>query len=293
MTATVVLQRASRQNWLKHRREGLGGTDVGAVLGFNPWATQLDIWLSKTGRGDDTKESYPMRRGTYLEPFLLAEYARATGAIIERPPALLAHPAYPFIRASLDGLAHHRDRTVIVDSKAPTWRGRTDWWDESKLCPDYIAVQMLAYCAVTGLDEAVLVADVAGEFTTVTVMRDLAWEERALPLLAAWWDKHVVHDEPPPVDWERDTVPALNRTWVTEPGTSVEASDSVAGAVAAYAALYPRQKERERTLAALKVQIREGMSTAQTLTVGGVKVASLDSRGVLRVNHNAQKENGE
>ena len=42
MTATVVLKRASRANWLKHRRGGLGGTDVAAVLGFSQWGTPLE-----------------------------------------------------------------------------------------------------------------------------------------------------------------------------------------------------------------------------------------------------------
>jgi putative phage-type endonuclease len=283
VTATVILKRASRANWLRHRRDGLGGTDVSAVLGMSHFATQMDVWLSKTGRGDDVTESYPMRRGTYLEPFLLAEYGRQTGAIIEKPPALLAHPDYPFIRASLDGLAHHRDRTVILDSKAVGWRGREPWWDEEQLCPDGPAVQMLTYLAVTGLDEAVLVADVAGEFTTVTISRDLAWERAALPLLADWWTTHVVGDTPPPADWERDTIPALNRAWVVQPGESVEAAPMVAAAVNVWQQLSPAHKERGKTLDALRVQIREGMGTAQTLTIDGQKAAALDSRGVLRV----------
>jgi putative phage-type endonuclease len=293
MTAKVLLRRNTRSAWLRMRTRGLGGTDVAAVLGFDSWRTQLDVWLDKTGRADRRSiDSYPIRRGHHMERMLLDEYGRTTGAWIERAPdlpALLAHPEHPWLRASLDGLAHHPDRTVVVDAKTAGWRGREAWWDPERLCPDQYAVQMLTYLAVTGLEEAVLVADVAGEFTTVTVMRDLAWEARALPLLDAWWTRHVLGDEPPPIDYDRDSIPALNRTWVPEPGTSVEASPAVRGALGAYCGLHPKWKERERTLAALKVQIREGMGTAQTLTVDGVKAAALDSRGVLRVTY---KEEG-
>jgi putative phage-type endonuclease len=292
MTATVILQRNNRSSWRRLRSQGLGGTDVAAVLGFDKWRTPLDVWLDKTGRGTYTESSYPMRRGTFMERFLLDEYARETGAIMERPPALLAHPDYAMVRASLDGIAHHRDRSVVVDAKAPTWRGREAWWDEEKLCPDGYAVQMLTYLAVTGLPEAVLVADVAGEYTTVTIARDEAWEAVALPLLADWWQTFVVGDTPPPADWERDTIPALNRAWVVSPGTSVEAAPMVAAAVKVWQQLSPPHKERGKTLDALRVQIREGMGTAQTLTIGGVKAASLDSRGILRVT-TQKKEHGE
>jgi putative phage-type endonuclease len=290
MTATVVLKRGNRASWLRLRSQGLGGTDVAAVLGVSPFASAFETWLSKTGRAADVNVTYPMRRGTFMESFLLAEYARETGAIVEKPPALLAHPDYPMIRASLDGLAHHRDRTVILDAKAVGWRGREPWWDDTMLAPDHVVVQMLTYLAVTGLDEAVLVADVAGDFTTVTVGRDVEWEAIALPMLAQWWADYVVADVPPPADWNRDTIPNLNRAFVPVPGTTVEASQAVAGAVHAWQALNPAHKARGATLDALRVQIREGMGTAQTLTIGGEKAASLDSRGVLRVTNKSTTE---
>lgn len=292
MAATVVLKRASRANWLKHRRGGLGGSDVAAILGFNRWSTQLDVWLDKTGRSTaDELDTYPVRRGTFLEPYLLAEYARTyPAARMEKPPALLAHPEHPFLRASLDGLAHHPERTVVVECKTAGWRSRTDWWDEEALIPDAYAIQVLHYLAVTGLDEAHVVADIAGDFTTVTISRDLAWEAAALPLLAEWWQTFVVGDTPPPADWERDTIPALNRAWVPVPGEAVEASQAVAGAVHAWQALSGPHKDRGKTLDALRVQIREGMGTAQILTIGGQKVAALDSRGVLRVSAQQREE---
>lgn len=284
MSARVILQRNNRSSWLRLRSQGLGGTDVAAVLGFDKWRTPLDVWLDKTGRGDRTLSSYPMRRGTFMERFLLDEYARRNApAILDKPPALLAHPDLPILRASLDGLAHHPDRTVILDAKAPTWRGRADWWDDEKACPDSYAIQMLVYLAVTGLDEAVLVADVAGEYREVRVDRNPDWEAAALPLLDRWWAEHVVADQPPPVDWQRDSIPALNRTWATEPGTAVEASDAVAGAVEACRVMSDKAATFKRLTDALRVQIREGMGTAQVLTIGGEKAASLDSRGILRV----------
>ena len=283
MTARVVLKRASRAVWLKRRRGGLGGSDVAAVLGMSPYATQLDVWLDKTGRATSDVDTYPTRRGTFLEPYLLAEYARAhPDAWMHKPPALLAHPDYPMIQASLDGLADYPDRTVVVECKTAGWRAREPWWDEERLIPDHYAVQVLTYLAVTGMPEAHVVADVAGDFTEVTIMRDPEWEAAALGLLADWWQAHVVADVPPAADWERDTVAALNRAWATAPGESVEASAAAAGAVEAYRALSAKAKALDALTAALRVQVREHMRSAQVLTIGGEKAASIDSRGTLR-----------
>ena len=32
-----------RATWLEGRRTGIGGSDVAAVLGLNPWKTPLDV----------------------------------------------------------------------------------------------------------------------------------------------------------------------------------------------------------------------------------------------------------
>lgn len=283
MTATVVLDRASRARWLARRRKGIGASDVAVILGYSQYRTPFDLWLDKTGRSNEFADSYPMARGRHMEPFLLEEYGRRTGAWIERPPMLLAHPDHPELLASLDGLAHHPDRTVVTEAKTAGWRSREAWWDEERMAPDAYCVQALYQLAVTGIDEAVLVADVAGEFTTVTIMRDEAWEAVCLPMLAQWWADHVVADEPPAPDYERDTIAALNRAWVPVPGTAVEATPATAGALVAARKLQAKVTERKALIEALRVQVRAGMGTAQTLTIDGHKAAYLDARGTLLI----------
>lgn len=283
MTATIVLKKASRVNWLKHRRQGLGGTDIATIFGLNPWATPLDVWLSKTGRGEDRDPGYAARRGLHLESFLLSEYRRAhPGVILDKPPALLAHPDHPWLRASLDHLAHHPDETRIVECKTAGWRQRGDWWDSAILIPDSYAIQVLTYLAVTGLEQADIVADIAGDFTELTILRDREWEAQALPILEQWWTDHVIADNPPPVDYWRDDIPALNRTWVTEPGSTAEAPEATQERVKEAVALSASINELEALKGVLRVQIREDMGTHQTLTdPAGTPIARLNSRGVL------------
>ena len=38
----------NRIEWLKARQKGIGGADVAAILGINPYRTPLDIYREKT-----------------------------------------------------------------------------------------------------------------------------------------------------------------------------------------------------------------------------------------------------
>ena len=45
-TKAVVLASTasmSREDWLAHRLDGIGGSDIGAILGLNPWRSALDV----------------------------------------------------------------------------------------------------------------------------------------------------------------------------------------------------------------------------------------------------------
>lgn len=39
----------SRDEWLAHRRCGIGGSDAAAVLGISPWRTARDLYYDKLG----------------------------------------------------------------------------------------------------------------------------------------------------------------------------------------------------------------------------------------------------
>ena len=294
MTATVVLQRASRARWLAARRRGITATDAAALLGYHPWRTPLGIWLDKVDPGPDSRPSYAMLRGRALEGLLADQYAAMHGAVIEVPPLLLRHPEHRPFMASLDRLAHTPDRTVALELKTENDRDRArEWWDGDT--PDYYAVQVLWQLLVTGMDTGVIFADVLGQFHVREIHRDLEWEAEVVPALLDWWDRHVIARVPPPLDPYRDYV-LLNRVWQRDPGETIEATDAVMGAVKAYAALRERAKEREKTMTGLKTQIRAHMATAAVLTAPGSdqKVAAVDSRGALSVTWKPTTErNGE
>lgn len=57
------------QAWLAFRAKGVGGSDMGTILGLNPYSTPYDLWLEKTGRQqpEDISGKWAIVKGNALE----------------------------------------------------------------------------------------------------------------------------------------------------------------------------------------------------------------------------------
>ncbi len=85
MTKTNTNDTADRENWLRERKKGIGGSDVAAVLGLSPWRTPLDVFNDKTAETVDEKpQSDAAHFGTILEDVVADEFARRTGFKVVR-----------------------------------------------------------------------------------------------------------------------------------------------------------------------------------------------------------------
>ena len=67
-----------RKEFLKRRRSGLGGSDVGAIMGVDQYKDGLDVYLDKVDPGPDF-DSPAMERGRYLEPVVSKLYEVTSG----------------------------------------------------------------------------------------------------------------------------------------------------------------------------------------------------------------------
>lgn len=71
----VSLQQDNRAAWLAERRKGVGGSDVAAILGLDPYKTPYQVWRDKLGLDADEDAGDAARRGKFLEDAVLARYA--------------------------------------------------------------------------------------------------------------------------------------------------------------------------------------------------------------------------
>ena len=91
--ATQVLAKTSdmeKEEWLEHRRKGIGGSDAAAILGMNPWKSPMDVWLEKTGEFTRTMKRTKDVLGTVLEDIVAREFMARTGLKVRRRNAIKA-----------------------------------------------------------------------------------------------------------------------------------------------------------------------------------------------------------
>lgn len=137
---------ATREEWLKVRKLGLGGSDMAAVLGLSPWRSPIDVWLDKTSDTVEEKESEPMYWGNVLEEVVAQEFAKRSGYKVRNNNFTLQSEEYPYLLANIDreivGLDAGLECKTANAFKANEWDGDN--------VPDAYYIQCQHYMAVTG-----------------------------------------------------------------------------------------------------------------------------------------------
>lgn len=98
-----------RAVWLEGRRTGIGGSDVAAVLGLNPWKTPLDVWNDKLGLSEDKGMSEPAYWGTVLEDTVAREFQQRTGMKVQKVTHQFVDPECDWMIANIDRAIINRE----------------------------------------------------------------------------------------------------------------------------------------------------------------------------------------
>lgn len=220
---------ADRETWLRARREGLGGSDAAAVLGWGGYSSPLEVYASKISTEvyeDDDSES--MLWGRLLEDVIAREWARRECRKIEQGPALVQSIRWPWMLASVDRLVI--DPTTGKPCAPLECKNRSsftsDDWDEE--IPADVVAQVLHYCAVYGLDVGYVACLIGGNqlrtFTvnaTPDIVEDLAEAERE------WWESHVEARVLPPLTPAGSDSAALARLYPNPAGNLELGPDAI------------------------------------------------------------------
>lgn len=192
---------SNRDEWLEHRRSGIGGSDVAAIIGMSKWKTPLQVYQDKRGEGVAQPDNDAMRWGRYLEPVVRQAYADETGREVRMLPDMQRHPQHEFMIANLDGFiaASDQQRTRVARIfEAKTSRTANGWGEPgTDQIPQPYMVQVQHYMEVTGFcvaDVAVLIG--GSDFRIYEVPADRELQEMLIEAEAEFWTR-VQRGEPP------------------------------------------------------------------------------------------------
>lgn len=160
---------SSRDDWLENRLKGIGGSEISAVVGCNPYMDNVTLWEIKTGRrkADDISGKPYVQYGTQAEEHLRALFALdfPQYEVMYEENNSFTNDQYPFAQASLDGwLIDEKGKSGILEIKT-TEILRAGQWDKWKdRIPQNYFCQVCFYMAVMEADFAVLKAQLKTDF---------------------------------------------------------------------------------------------------------------------------------
>lgn len=256
-----------REEWLKYRRMGIGGSDAGAIVGLNPYATPYTAWADKTGRLPEQEDNEAMRQGRDLESYVATRFEEATGKRVKRRNVMFQHDDFDFVVANID--------REVIGERAGLECKTTSIMNLKRFkngeFPDQYYSQCVHYLAVTGWEKWYLAVLVLNQgFYVYEIDRD---EDEIAALMEAekeFWETYVVPDVPPPVDGYQPTTKALNAVYSGGDGGEC---DLVCGnTIENYLALKASKKQIDLEIEQLEQQIKTEMGDCESGECGNYQV---------------------
>lgn len=196
----------TRDDWLRHRSQTIGGSDAAAILGLNNWSSPYSVWAEKTGILPIKEDNEAMRQGRDLEQYVAERFCEKTGKKVRRINAIISNDMYPFAHANIDRDIIGEDaglecKTTSVMNLRQFRNGEY---------PANYYVQCVHYMAVTGAQKWYLAVLVLGrDFMVYEIQRDESEITALMQAEIEFW-KLVKNNTPPPADGSRATSEAVS-----------------------------------------------------------------------------------
>lgn len=177
-----------KEEWLRYRKGGIGGSDAGAVCGLNPYRTAMEVYYDKTSDEIEEIDNEAMRQGREFEEYVARRFMEATGKKVRRANALYYDERYPFMYADVDRLVVGENAGLECKTASPYM---ADQWKDGKIPLSY-QIQCYHYMSVFQADAWYIAVLIYGkEFQFHRIERDEAVISDLMRIEENFWKEHV------------------------------------------------------------------------------------------------------
>ncbi len=114
MIHTTPISAMSHEEWLEERKKTIGGSEIGAILGLNPWQSAYSLWAERTGRIPGFEGNLQTKLGSYLEEFVAKLFEENSGKKVRKTNYIWRNDKYPILHASPDRLLVSEDAGLEI-----------------------------------------------------------------------------------------------------------------------------------------------------------------------------------
>lgn len=171
-----MIQLNSREEWLENRCSGIGGSEISAVVGCNPYLDNITLWQIKTGQivPEDISDKPYVKYGTnaefHLRELFRLDFPQFTVDYVENNS--FTNSKYLWAKASLDGwLTDENGRKGILEIKTTEILNSMHKEKWNNAIPQNYYCQVLFYMAVLEADFCILKAQLKTVFDGVPYLQ--------------------------------------------------------------------------------------------------------------------------
>jgi putative phage-type endonuclease len=191
--------------WHEARAYSLGGSELGTVLGLNPWESAYALWAKKTGKIENPPlTNWAVRFGQAFEEPILKLWAEEHPEYEVFTTGTYTHCDYEWLHANPDAIAKHRETGELLVVEVKT--ARTSF----ETLPLHYEAQVRHYQYVLGIEQAVVVAVAGMTWQEFWVERDEFAEQVQLQQ-AKKFIAHMVNDTKPDFDGAESTYEVVRK----------------------------------------------------------------------------------
>ncbi len=197
MKNAISIKDMSKEDWLLKRKNGIGGSDAGAICGLNPYVSPMKVYLDKTTDTIDDNDNEAMRQGRDLEDYVATRFSEETGKKVRKTNFMYVNKEHPFMLATVDRII--AGENAGLECKTASAYAASQW--ENGNVPAHYLLQCAHYMCVTGAQRwylAVLILGKAFKFTCIE--RDEKVISDLVSIEEKFWNENVLRNVPPEPD---------------------------------------------------------------------------------------------
>ena len=269
------------EKWKSNRRLGIGATDISAIVGLNPWKSQIDVYMDKKGLTKD-RSNEKMRWGSILEEPIAEEFSKREGVKIQRVNAILQHKEIPYILTSLDRIIligkgnKNNNGNGVLEIKTTGW-GQA--WEGGDI-PEHYFIQLQWELHITGLKWGKFATLIGGQELLIT--QEIKANEKMgkkLEMQAVkFWkeniEKNIIPEPSSAADLE-----SVKKIWDKDNGTTIEFEPDFERVLSTRKSCSSQIKELEEKKKILDAQILNKLGNNKYGNVGEYKVTKIIKEG--------------
>lgn len=247
------------RNDIENRKSYVGGSDVGCILGFNPYKSKYTLWSEKVGltEPEDISDRDAVWFGSETEAINGRRFAMKTGKKIQRSNYAYGIEEYPFIRTHVDFLI--KGESAGLECKF-TGMNRFDY-ENGEVPPSHFA-QVQLYMACTGRKNWYLSTIQGNKYHINSIARDDEFIEMMLNEIEDFWE-HVQSAEPVEIDGSESTSDTIANMFPNETDGETIDLNGYEDTLVALQALNEQQKNLKELSEKYKNEIKVALGTAE------------------------------